>query len=187
MVSGETLKFVTPLQYKKIENSDKKELKELDEAFHYHMPTSFFTLNEIIPKEIRKPLSEAENCLSNNFLTGASGCLRKTMYKLLKHQKIPHLEGDSYINFDVRVDKLQAKFPGIEKSLFEHLKTIQDLTSQELHENDWSDYDGSAIKFLIELIKKHILYEIYVLPIERDIKRKKLSQLGRASESSERK
>jgi len=182
-----TPKFTVPFPQKVIRNSDGKDLKELDKVFHCHMPTSFFTLNELIPEEIRKSLSEAENCLSNNFLTGASGCLRKAMYKLLKHQEIPHLEGDSYINFDVRIDKLQAKFPGIETSLFEHLKIIQDLTSQELHENDWNDYDGSTIKFLIELIKKHILYEIYILPVERGIKREKLSQLSRISRSSERK
>lgn len=50
------------------------------------------------------------------------------------------------------------------------------LTSQELHENDWEDFDSKTIRFLIA-VTKEILTEIFVLPKEISERRKKLAML----------
>lgn len=156
---------------------------EYDELFFYHLPTSFFTIDSRIPNAIREPLSEAENCLDNNFLTGASGCLRKVIYKLLKNESIPEAEGAKLINQDKRVDLLKDKYKTIDSALFDELKAIHILTSQELHENDWVDFDSNKLRFLIEVMKE-ILMELYVYPDEVKKRRQHLSHLKTNSDSS---
>ena len=54
----------------------------LDDAFFYSVPTSFFVLDERIPRVLRDLLVEAEGCLKSNYLTGASACTRKLVYEL---------------------------------------------------------------------------------------------------------
>ena len=48
----------------------------LEEAFFYSVPTSFFVLDERVPRVLRELLTEAEGSLKSNFLTGASACMR---------------------------------------------------------------------------------------------------------------
>jgi hypothetical protein len=146
-----------------IEIKNGKSNLTLDEIFFYHQPTSFFTIDNRIPKEIRKPLSESENCLRNNFLTGASGCLRKALYKLLKQQAVPEKQGSDFIKYGERIEKLKQKFPNISPEYFNHLKKIHGLTSQELHENEWEDLKSSTITFL-HYVLRVILDKIYVEP-----------------------
>ena len=62
---------------------------DLDAAFFYSVPTSFFTIDTRVPKIIRELITEAEGCVKMNFLTGASACCRKAIYELLKHQQRP--------------------------------------------------------------------------------------------------
>ena len=45
---------------------------DLDGCFFYHVPSSFFVIDDRIPAKIRQLISEAEDCLKMNFLTGAS-------------------------------------------------------------------------------------------------------------------
>jgi len=54
----------------------------LDDVFFYSVPTSFFVLDDRIPKLLRGLLTEAEGSLKGNFLTGASACARKIVYEL---------------------------------------------------------------------------------------------------------
>lgn len=167
------------LQITKIETDiekDGKKVTELDELFFYHQPTTFFTIDDRIPKSIREPLSEADNCLRNNLLTGASACLRKSIYKLLKYETIPEKQQNEFIKYSERIDLLVKKYPQIDSSLFVHLKTLHELTSQELHENDWKDFDSATLRFLLE-ITKVILTELYVAPDEKKKRNKKLSDL----------
>ncbi len=137
--------------------------KELDDVFFYHQPSVSFTIDERIPTSIRKPLSEACDCLKSNFLTGASACLRKSIYKLLQHQKIPEKDKTGY---DKRIDALKEKYSKIDSGLFDNLKAVHGLTSQEVHENDWQDFDAHTLRFLLE-ITKEVLIEIYVVPDEK--------------------
>ena len=103
-------------------------------------PTGFFTIDDRIPIAIREPLSEAENCLKSNFLTGASAGLRKSIYKLLQHENIKER-----LKHDKRVDLLKKKYPKIDAPLLNTLKKVHVLTSQELHENDWQDFDSHTL------------------------------------------
>jgi hypothetical protein len=161
-------------------NEDKKP-KELDDCFFYHQPTSFFTVDERIPLSIREPLSEGENCRKNNFLTGASACLRKAIYKLLKNEQIPESDvKGNFLHYDERIDSLKEKFKNIDAEYFNSLKIVQGITSQELHENDWEDLDSPTLRFLLETTKE-ILYEIFVLPDELHRKRTKIQELNRTA------
>lgn len=141
-------------------------IKELDELFFHHIPTANFTIDNRIPESIRKPLHETKNCLNNNFLTGASGCLRKAIYKLLQKEGIPEKDdNDKNLSSDMRIYKLKERFPLIDQSLFDDLKRVNSVTSKELHENDWEDLDSRALKLLITVTMK-ILWIIYVKPDE---------------------
>jgi len=151
--------------------------KELDDIFFYSQPTSFFTIDERIPKTIREPLGESEISLKTNLLTGASGGLRKAIYKLLKHEKIPEVDSqNAFIPHDERVDQLKNKYTKIEADLFDELKAVHILTSQELHENDWEDFDAPTLRFLIG-VANEILAEIYVTPHETKKRREKIAAL----------
>lgn len=102
-----------------------------------------------------------------NYLTGASACLRKSIYKLLQHQAIPEKDQTiDKIDYDKRIDALKKKYPKIDSDLFNNLKAVHALTSQEVHENDWEDFDSPKLRFLLA-ITKEILIEIYVVPDER--------------------
>lgn len=154
----------------------------LDDCFFAHLPTSFFTIDERIPKVIREPLSEAQNCLKNKFLTGSSGCLRKAIYKLLQNQGIDEKSTESglFIKTKERIQLLKKKLNHIDEELFDNLDAIQGLTSQELHENNWSDLDQKTLRFLIETTKE-ILHEVYILPAIKKEKREKLLELKGAA------
>ena len=160
---------------------DEKKPKELDGCFFYHQPSSFFTVDDRLPVVVRELLSEAENCRKNNFLTGASACLRKAIYKLLQQQEIPEQDKDGkFFRYDDRIDLLKDKFKGINPAYFGNLKIIQGLTSQELHENDWEDLDSPTLRFLLETTKV-ILYQIFVLPDEFQQQRDKILEFGKAA------
>jgi hypothetical protein len=151
--------------------------KELDHAFFFNQPSSFFIIDERIPNVIREPLSESETSLKSNLLTGASGALRKAIYKLLQTESIPEANNQGvFISHDQRVDYLKGKYPKIDTELFDELKAVHMLTSQELHENDWEDFDGPTLRFLIGVINE-ILTEIYITPDETKKRREEIAAL----------
>lgn len=157
---------------------------ELDELFFFHQPTSFFTIDIRIPKSIREPLSESENCLKNNFLTGSSAGLRKAIYKLLKHEHIPIQDGDeNFHRYNERIKLLAQKYKTVEQELFHDLEVIQGLTSQELHENDWEDFDATTLRFLLE-VARQLLHELYVEPELRKERQKKILGLKNAAKTT---
>ncbi len=156
---------------------EKNNPNELDDAFFYNQPTSFFTIDERIPKSTREPLNEAENALKSNYLTGASAGLRKAIYKLLKHESISETDTQGgFTPHDKRVDQLKSKYPKIESELFDELKAVHMLTSQELHENDWEDFDAYTLQFLIG-VTNEILIEMYVTPDETKKRREEIAAL----------
>ena len=61
-----------------------------DDLFFYSVPTSFFVLDNRIPRILRELFTEAEGSLKSNYLTGASACARKIVYELTR------LEGSKY-------------------------------------------------------------------------------------------
>lgn len=155
---------------------------DLDKFLFYHQPTSFFTINSLIPEKIRELVSEADGCRKMNFLVGASGALRKAIYELLKHQKA---EGKEYQD---KIKWLKKKYPYIFSEYFDALANIQDMTSDNLHEKDgsWKPWGRDDFDYFLETVKA-VLEEIYVKPEERKTMLSKITQLKSKSTLSKTK
>lgn len=145
------------------------EEESLDNYFFYHQPTSFFTVNELIPKKIRELVSEADGCRKMDYLVGASGALRKAIYELLLYQKA---EGESY---EDKIKWLKSKHSNIFAEYFDALSNIQDMTSENLHEKDgsWEPWIAEEFDYLLEALRA-LLDELYVKP---DMRRQMLSKI----------
>ena len=160
------------LQYAQIPNvsgvrryrfSFEKEVDEgevLDKAFFYSVPTSFFALDERIPRILRELLIEAEGCLKSNFLTGASACARKIVHEL---GVLSVAEG---ANYEDRIKSLKVKHPEVEPAFFDTLLTIQQLTSTKVHENSYDGWEAKHLRAIL-LSLSDVLHEIYVVPALR--------------------
>lgn len=134
---------------------------DLDEAFFYSVPTSFFVVDRRIPKKIRELITEAEGCAKMNYLTGASACTRKAIYELLS------LQSTSGHNYDEKIKSLQSKHPSVDNELFEILGHIKDMTSDHVHEESWVAWSSGHLSLFIEALKA-VLHEIYVVPDEKN-------------------
>lgn len=132
-------------------------INNIDSCIFYSVPSSFFVLDERIPKIIRDLISEAEGCLKMNYLTGASACMRKSIYELLIIEKIKEK------NYDDGIKKLKAKYPDITSTYIDILSHIKDMTSDKVHEQSWDKWDSKYLKLIIEALKA-VLHEIYVIP-----------------------
>lgn len=142
----------------------------IDSYIFYSVPTSFFVLDERIPKEIRELITEAEGCMKMNFLTGASACMRKAIYELLVLERC---DEDSYDN---KIKSLKTKYKDIDESLFDILAHIKDMTSDKVHEQSWDKWDSGKLKLIIETLKE-VLHEMYVIPAEKKERQIKIMQL----------
>lgn len=144
--------------------------ENIDEKFFYTVPTSFFTLDTRIPKSLRELFSEAEGCLKSNYLTGASVCARKLIYELAI---IEGAEGD---NYDDRIKSLKEKRQDVEEEYFDTLLTIQQLTSDKVHEESYDGWQSKHLKLILSTINE-VLGMMYVIPAVRDEKRQAILQL----------
>lgn len=133
---------------------------DLDAAFFYSVPTSFFVIDSRIPKIIRELITEAEGSIKMNYLTGASACCRKAIYELTVIEKAV---GSDY---EERIKFLKKKFTGIDPELFDILCHIKDMTSDKIHEQSWDKWDSRHLTLFIETLKA-ILHEVYVVPDEK--------------------
>jgi hypothetical protein len=163
------------LSYDKYPEYSKQIEPKLDLFFFYHYPTSFFTIDVRIPKTIRELVSEAENCKKMNFLVGASGALRKAIYKFLKHERA---EGKHY---EDKIKWLKIKYPNIDADYFDVLASIKDMNDQNLHEEDWEPFGGTEFDELIGATKA-TLNEIYVEPIVKKRIKEKIFGIKSARE-----
>lgn len=139
--------------------------KSLDDRFFYSVPTSFFVLDERIPKVLRELLTEAEGSLKSNFLTGASACARKIIYELASIQEV---EGD---NYEDRIKSLKKKHPEVDPTYFDTLLTIQQITSSKVHENSYGGWKSKHLRVILVSLRE-ILHELYVVPAVLMDKRK---------------
>ena len=144
--------------------------KLIDDFFFYSVPTSFFVLDQRIPKILRELLTEAEGCLKSNFLTGASACARKIVYEMTSTEK---LDGNSYEN---RIKSLKKKYPAVEQTYFDTLLTIQEVTSSKVHENSYDGWNSGHLRLILASIRE-MLHEIHVVPALREDKRKSILKL----------
>lgn len=147
-----------------------KEGIELDDLFFYSVPTSVFAIDDRVPRVIRDLLTEAEGSLKSNFLTGASACIRKIVYELAKIEKA---EGT---NYDDRIKSLKGKRPDVTDTYFDTLLTIQQVTSEKVHENSYDGWTAKHIRLILTTLLD-ILQEMYVLPAVRDDMRKQVLAL----------
>jgi len=141
-----------------------KDNEDLDSKFFYSVPTSFFALDQKIPKILRLLFVEAEGCLKSNYLTGASVCVRKIIYELAILEKAT---GD---NYDERIKSLKDIRTDVEPVYFDTLLTIQQLTSEKVHEDSYDGWDSSHLKLLLSTLGD-ILTLMYVIPELRKEKR----------------
>jgi len=144
--------------------------EELDNKFFYSVPTSFFSLDKRIPKILRELITESEGCLKSNFLTGASACARKIIYELAILQKA---EG---INYDERVKLLKKIRSDIEEDYFDTLLTIQQITSDKVHEQSYDGWQAKHLRLILSTLVE-LLNIIYVIPEIRKEKRKSILSL----------
>lgn len=147
---------------------DKEE--DLDSKFFYSVPTSFFALDKRIPKILRLIFIEAEGCLKSNYLTGASACVRKIIYELAV------LEKASGENYDDRIKSLKKVHPDVEPEYFDTLLTIQQVTSDKVHENSYDGWESSHLNLLLSTLGE-ILTLMYVIPEIRKEKRTAILKL----------
>ena len=133
---------------------------ELDDAFFYSVPTSFFVIDRRIPRKLRELITEAEGCSKMNFLTGASACTRKAIYELLAIEEA--IGGD----YNLKIKALAQKYPNVDAELFEILGHIKDMTSEKVHEQSWEAWDSKHLHLFLESLKT-ILHDIYVVPEEK--------------------
>lgn len=143
---------------------------DIDSKIFYSVPTSFFVMDERIPRVIRELITEAEGSLKMNFLTGASACTRKAIYELLVHERA---EGDDY---QERIKSLKGKHPGVDDTAYDVLAHIQDMTSDKVHEQSWPKWDAANLKLIIGTLRM-VLHEIYVVPAERADRAKRILEL----------
>lgn len=142
----------------------------IDENIFYSVPSSFFTIDSRVPKEIRELISEAEGCVKMNYLTGASACTRKAIYEVLTREKAVGQ------NYDDRITWLKDEHPEIDQELFEILAHIKDMTSDKVHEQSWDKWSSSHLKLFLETLKA-VLHELYVLPDEKEQRVKSIRDL----------
>ena len=133
---------------------------DIDSNIFYSVPTSFFVIDNRVPRLIRELITEAEGSIKMNFLTGASACTRKAIYELTIKEEA---EGD---NYEDKIKFLKKKFPQIDETLFDILCHIKDMTSDKVHEQSWDKWDSKHLTLFIETLKA-ILHEIYVVPEEK--------------------
>lgn len=144
--------------------------EELDHKFFYSVPTSFFALDNRIPKVLRELVTEAEGCLKSNFLTGASACARKMVYELAI---LEGAEGDAY---EDRIKSLKKKRTDVEGEFFDTLLTIQQVTSDKVHEESYDGWEAKHLRLILSTLIE-VLELMYVIPELRKEKRKSILSL----------
>ena len=142
----------------------------LDQFFFYSVPTSFFVLDARVKAVLRELLTEAEGCLKSNFLTGASACARKIVYELAVLEKA---SGDDY---ESRIKSLKTIHADVEPEFFDTLLTIQQLTSEKVHENSYDGWDAKHLRIILAALRE-VLHELYVAPAIREDRRKSILNL----------
>jgi len=168
--SNESLPGPKRLYYSFVDNID------IDSNIFYSVPTSFFVIDNRIPRLIRELITEAEGCLKMNYLTGSSACMRKAIYELLINEELTNG------NYEDKIKSLKSKYPNSDPVPYNILSHIQEMTSDKIHEQSWDEWDSDNLHLIIETLK-NVLYEIYVLPREKDERAKKIKDLHQKSKS----
>ncbi|MDD4902760.1 MAG: hypothetical protein PHE24_06540 [Patescibacteria group bacterium] len=170
-------------QYSSSRNRFREKI-DIDSKMFFSQPSSFFALDERIPREIRELIFESEKARQANLLVGASACLRKTIYELLVYEKVViKNEKTGRADYQASIKNLKSKFQSVAPELFDALGDIQELASDNVHEGSWEAWDSPKLRFIIELTKA-TLHEMYVVPEERKERLGLLGQMKSAFSNS---
>ncbi len=131
----------------------------------------FLTLSPRVPAALRDLMSEADGCLTGNFLTGGTACAQRVIQMLLPAEK----DGP---DMQARIRALGEKHPSVPPILTNIIQQFGDATSR-----DGAKLSASGLNLLIVTLKA-VLYEIYVLGPERN---ERLDYIRKALESIDRK
>lgn len=143
-----------------------------DDEMILHIPTSFFTIDTRIPKKFRELIEEAEKCIQNNCLTGASACIRKTIYEFLLHEKAI---GN---NYEDKIKSLKGKYSTLDNDYIDMLSGIQGIMCDQVHEATiHENFKCDEAKAYIEVLKE-IFNHFYVMPQEAKNKKNKITTLA---------
>lgn len=167
---------------------------DIDSQIYHSIPSSFFTMDERIPNNIRKLFSEAQECQKANLKTGASACLRKLIYTLLS-DLLNKKQGDGktkqslkslYGDYSKCIKALKGYYPNLE-TFIEPLEDIKGITSDQIHEDSWAEISSQDLNICLESIKE-LLYAIYVQPAVLQERRNKICNMRqKASDKDEKK
>jgi hypothetical protein len=124
-------------------------------------PPRFLVVDSRAPAPIRQLLDEADGCVNMAFTTGGTACARRTMQVVLATEGV--VAGD----YSASLLLLSEKHPAIAPTLFSVLDLLG--TGEEPLQVD-------ALTALIATVKA-IVYEIYVLGLERIERLQYLSDL----------
>jgi len=142
-----------------------------DENIILSIPTSFFTIDDRIPRKFRDLIDEAEKCIQNNCLTGASACIRKTIYEFLLQ------ENATGNNYDEKIKSLKGKYKTLDDSYIDMISGIQGIMCDQVHESTiYENFTSQQAKGYIEILKE-IFNHFYVLPQEANAKKSKIDAL----------
>ena len=142
-----------------------------DENIILSIPTSFFTIDDRIPRKFRDLIDEAEKCIQNNCLTGASACIRKTIYEFLLQE---NAIGD---NYDEKIKSLKGKQKTLDDSYIDMISGIQGIMCDQVHESTvYESFTSQQATGYIEILKE-IFNHFYVLPQEASAKKSKIDTL----------
>ncbi|MGN0919272.1 MAG: hypothetical protein ACI4OR_00715 [Alphaproteobacteria bacterium] len=180
------------ISFKNSQNDDSEFDVDIDSQIYHSIPSSFFTMDDRIPKTMRKLFDEAQECRKSNLKTGASACLRKLIYTLLseqlnkKHKKSQQSIKDlGYNHYSDCIKALKEYHPTL-KIFIEPLEDITGITSDQVHEDSWSEMSPQDLDICLESIKD-LLYEIYVQPAILQDRRDKICQLRKKASSKGKK
>jgi hypothetical protein len=157
---GKIASFNGSPRYRFTEQGEGAAPRSLDDSFFFSVPTSFFVLDERIPRPLRELLIEAQGCQKSNFLTGASACARKLVYEL------GVLSGATGENYEERIKSLKAIHTTVDPTFFDTLLTIQQVTSTKVHENSYDGWEAKHLRIILAALSE-ALHEIYVVPAMR--------------------
>jgi hypothetical protein len=89
--------------------------------------------------------------------SSTSACARKIVYELAR------LRGAKGDNYDEQIKSLKLLIPDVADDYFDTLLTIQQLTSQKVHEDSFDGWDSKHVRVILASLKE-ALNEIYVVP-----------------------
>lgn len=143
-----------------------------DEHIILSIPTSSFTIDERIPKTLRELIGEAERCIQNGCLVGASACIRKAIYEFLIKEKA---SGDSV---DEKIKSLKSQYKTLDDDYIDMLCGIKGIMCDQVHEASiHKSFSGDEGKAYIEILKE-IFKQVYILPKEASEKKLIIDKLA---------